>query len=338
MVATGVAVVGAVWRAKRRPASFEGQSVLITGGSRGLGLILARLFAREGARVAILGRDRLSLLDAEQELRALGADVDAFVCDVTDRADAEAAIDRIIARWGRIDVLVNNAGIILTGPFEHMQVEDFERQMATHFWAPLHLMRAALPHMRRQGGARIVNIASIGGKVAVPHLAAYCASKSALVGLSDTLRAELAKDRIAVTTVCPGLMRTGSHINAQFKGHHRAEYAWFAAGASPLTSVDAEDSGRAIVEATRRRRRMLIISPQAKLMTWLNALAPELFGALESVASRLLPGVAGPAGNEQKSGRESQTKWLPSMVTRQADEASRRHNQRSPSVPESSVH
>ena len=140
-------------------------------------------------------------------------------------ADAERAVERVVSRHGAIDVLVNNAGIITVGPLEHASIEDFEESMAVHFWGPLHTMRAAIPHMRRQGGGRIVNISSIGGKVGVPHLAPYCASKFALVGLSEGFRAELLRYGLYVTTVCPGLMRTGSARHAVVKGQHLLEFA-----------------------------------------------------------------------------------------------------------------
>src|SRR5436309_7591109 len=107
-----------------------------------------------------------------------------------------------------------------------MTVEDFEETMRVHFWGPLYATLAALPHLRKQDTGRIVNISSIGGRIAVPHLAPYSASKFALAGLSDGLRTELAREGIYVTTVFPGLMRTGSHVNAQFKGKRRAEFTW----------------------------------------------------------------------------------------------------------------
>ena len=230
--------------ARRRRQSFEGQTVLITGASRGLGLVLARRFAAEGAHVAILARGGAALAEAAQELRANGADIDAFEADISNRAEAERAVHRLISRWGRIDVLINNAGQILSAPQQHVTVEDFERSMGVHFYGPLHLIRAAVPHMRRQGGGRIVNIASIGGKVAVPHLLPYCASKFALVGLSDGLRAELARDRIAVTTIIPGLMRTGSHLNARFRGHHQARVRVVRAGGCAAADVDGRRARR----------------------------------------------------------------------------------------------
>jgi NAD(P)-dependent dehydrogenase (short-subunit alcohol dehydrogenase family) len=327
--AAGTALAAtASWR-RRRHESFRDRVVLITGGSRGLGLELARLFADEGAYIAIVSRDMAELMTVKQELRDRGAaDVDAFPCDVTVREQAESAVRRMVSRWGRLDVLVNNAGIILTAPIERVRIEDFEQAMAVHFWGPLYLSLAAAPHMRRQGDGRIVNIASIGGRVAVPHLVPYCASKFALVGLSDGMRAELARQHIAVTTVCPGLMRTGSHLNAHFRGHHGLEYAMFSLlDAWPLTSINAERAARKIVEATRRRQGHLTITPQAKLAAILNNVAPNAVAAMVALATRLLPGSGGRDALEDKTGWQSRPRWLPGIATRLADRAAVRNNE-----------
>jgi short-subunit dehydrogenase len=142
---------------------------------------------------------------------------------------------------------------------ENMALSDYEHAMAVHFWGPLQLINAITPHMKARGQGRIVNITSIGGKVAVPHLLPYAASKFALVGLSEGLRAELLKDGVYVTTVCPGLMRTGSHLQAFFKGQHKKEYALFAiANASPLLSTTSKPrrvpSSKPAVTVKRRSR------------------------------------------------------------------------------------
>src|SRR5205823_4029010 len=135
-------------------------------------------------------------------------------CDVTHRREVTQFVRATRERFGRIDVLVNNAGTIEVGPMEVMTLDDYDRAMKTHFWGPLYMVLAVLPELRKRREGRIVNVSSIGGKISVPHLLPYCASKFALTGFSQGLRAELAKDGIVVTTVCPGLMRTGSPLNA----------------------------------------------------------------------------------------------------------------------------
>jgi len=265
-IAAGLGSVVAARAIRRRNRmDFKDRAVVITGGSSGLGLVLARELAEEGARLALLARDRGDLERAEKHIASRGAQVLAVPCDVRDRRQAQGAITRVAEHYGRIDVLVNNAGVIQVGPVEHMSIKDFEDAMAVHMWGPLYTMLAAVPTMRRQGGGRIVNIASIGGKIAVPHLLPYAASKFALVGLSDGMRAELAKDGIHVTTVCPGLMRTGSPVNAQFKGRHRDEFTWFVLGDSlPLASIDARRAARQIIKACRYGDPHLTITTQAR--------------------------------------------------------------------------
>jgi NAD(P)-dependent dehydrogenase (short-subunit alcohol dehydrogenase family) len=211
--------------------SFADKVILITGGSRGLGLVIARYMAREGSRIALLARDQAELDRACDDLEKHGAKALAIRCDLLERTQIKEAVGRVLDHFGTIDVLINNAGIIEVGPLENMEREDFKKAMNLHLWAPFHLMWEIIPHMRRRGTGRIVNISSIGGKIAVPHLAPYSTSKFALVGLSAAMRNELARDGILVTTVAPGMMRTGSHVNAKFKGEHAAEFAWFSASA-----------------------------------------------------------------------------------------------------------
>src|ERR1044071_4346713 len=219
----------------------NGKTVLITGGSRGLGLVLARGFAAEGANVAVCARDHRELERARVDLASRGARVFAFPCDVTDRARGREGVEVVARHFGRVDVLVNNAGVIQVGPLETMTLEDFEQAMNVHFWGPLYATLAVLPQMRARGEGRIVNVSSIGGKIGVPHMVPYSASKFALAGLSEGLRAGLWRAGVTGTTVYPGLMRTGSPRHATFKGRHKAEYAWFSLLDSlPVTSMSAE--------------------------------------------------------------------------------------------------
>lgn len=301
--------------------------VLITGGSRGLGLVLAREFHARGARIAICARDAEELLRAEIDLQTRGAEVMALQCDVTNNSEVEEMVDRVIERFGKIDVLVNNAGIIQVGPLEVMTRADFQRAMETHFWGPLNTMLAVLPSMRERGEGRIVNISSIGGKIATPHLVPYSASKFALVGLSKGLHAELAKDGISVTTVCPGLMRTGSPLNADFKGNQKAEYAWFSISDSlPFTSIQAERAARQIIRACVRGRAELVITVQAKAAVLFESLLPEWNAEVMKLVNRLLPEGNG-YGVKQAKGKNSTSWWSPSFLTLLTERAAVRNNE-----------
>jgi NAD(P)-dependent dehydrogenase (short-subunit alcohol dehydrogenase family) len=315
---------------KSREFDFAGKTVLITGGARGLGLILARDFAAEGARVAICSRDAEELARARAELQATGAEVFDAICDVRDQSQVNHLVQDVLTRFGQIDVLVNNAGVIQVGPLETQTQEDFENALAIHFWGAFYAMQAVLPQMKMRGAGRIVNVASIGGKVAVPHLAPYCASKFALVGLSSAMCVELAKDNIFVTTVCPGLMRTGSHVNALFKGQNEIEYALFSIlNGLPLTSINATRAARQIVEACRRGDAELTISIQAQTAAKLNGLFPNLVAEINQLVNQLLPS-AGGIGTNYARGKESESFAAPSILTALSDKASSENNELKP--------
>src|SRR5437870_7564638 len=208
-----------------------------------------------------------------------------------------------------------------------MTPEDFERAMQLHFWAPFELISRVVPEMRIWGGGRIVNISSIGGKVAVPHLAPYSASKFALTGFSDALRAELARDNIHVTTVTPGMMRTGSHVNAKFKGKHDVEFAWFAASAgAPLISMNADRAARKILAACRRGQPSLTLTFAARTAILGNALFPNLTGYAMRLINRFLPESACAEGNQTRSGAQLR-RLTPKWLTHLADTAAARNNE-----------
>jgi short-subunit dehydrogenase len=310
-----------------RDYQFKNKVVLITGGSRGLGLVLARMLAREGARLAILARDPDELERAHQELAELTPDVVALTCDVADRVDIESAVRLAVGKLGPIDVLINNAGVIQVGPMETMTLDDYEEAMNTHFWAPLHATLAVLPEMRARREGRIVNISSIGGKVSVPHLLPYSASKFALTGLSAGLRAELLKDNIIVTTVCPGLMRTGSPRNAIFKGQHRAEYAWFAISDSlPFTSTSAESAAARIIKACKRGEAEVVLTPQAKLVARVAGIFPGFVANVMGIVNAVLPAPGG-VGAHRVRGEDSESPLAPSLLTVLSDTAAVRNNE-----------
>jgi short-subunit dehydrogenase len=269
---------------------FAGETALVTGGSRGLGLLIAERLGRRGCRVMICARDAEELAAAGDRLREQGIDADTFVCDLTDPQTADRLVHAVQRRFGRLDILVNNAGVIQVGPLKGLTGEDFEQAWQTMFAGPLRLTLAVLPQMRARHSGTIVNIASIGGRIPVPHLLPYVAAKHAMAGFSSGLRAELAGDGISVTTVVPGLMRTGSHRAAEFSGQADREFAWFSLLASlPLLSGSANRAARAVVRAAERRRPELVFTPAAKVGCRLYALAPATATRLLGLAGRLLP-------------------------------------------------
>ncbi len=319
----GLALVGIARRGAKEV--FRGKTVVITGGSRGLGLELARQFAKAGARLALLARNPQELERARMELDARGAEVAAVLCDVGEREEVEAAMAQVLQRYGAIDVLVNNAGRMDVGPLETMTVEDFDRALRVHFYGPLYSVLAALPELRARRG-RVVNIASIGGKLSVPHLLPYSASKFALVGFSQGLRSELHADGVTVTTVCPGLMRTGSPRNARFKGQHEEEFRWFALGDSlPVMSMSSARAARRILDACRRGKAEVYVSWTSFAAAKLGAVFPGLTALAMAAVARLLPSPGG-IGRRSSYGAHSRGR-LPAWLTFLDSRAAERNNE-----------
>ncbi|WP_266364889.1 SDR family NAD(P)-dependent oxidoreductase [Tellurirhabdus rosea] len=327
-----LAGAGVVWTARmlaqqKRKMDFRGKTVAITGGSRGLGLVMARLLAEEGARVAICARDGEELERAEEDLLSRTNAVFTFPCDITKKEDAEAFMAATREEFGPIDLLINNAGTIAVAPYEHMTEADFQESLNLHFWACYHTINAVLPEMRERRSGRIVNVASFGGKVPVPHLLPYVTGKFTLVGFSEGLRAEVAKDGVYVTTVCPGLIRTGSPLNAFFKGQNEKEYAWFKIGDSmPFLSVSAEHCAREIIEAGRYGKAEVIISLPAKLAAMFHGLFPGLSTDILTLVNGALPAPGG-VGSVLVRGRNSESSLTQSKLTVLTDEAAGRNNE-----------
>ena len=305
---------------------LRGKVVLVTGGSRGLGLVLARQLAAKGARLAICSRTPEQLGEAHVELEELGAEVISMTVDVTDERQVKAMIIDILEHYGRLDVVINNAGIVQVGPQENMGVNEYEQAMKANFWSALYTMLAVIPYFKEQGGGKIINITSIGGKIAVPHLLPYTASKFALVGLSEGMHAELKKDNIVVTTVVPNLMRTGSPRNIDVKGDHDEEYAWFKlADSSPLLSQSAETAARNIISAIEEGQSEAILSATAKVATILQGFAPGWMNVLMTLANKLLPDTLG-GSSSTKKGYESESE-LSMAFGNSSDRAAAKNNE-----------
>lgn len=298
----GLAASAALYVAGRALMPSRGKSrqvVVITGGSRGLGLAMAKRFARSGAKVVLSSRSEEDLSIARDTLIHTGAVADAddillVSADLRDREQAAGLVDAAIRTFGRIDVLINNAGIIEVGPVEDQPLEAYERAMQTNYFAALYVTYAALPHLLRRfretgHKAAIVNIASIGGKFAMPHLLPYVASKFALVGFSEGLHAELRFKGVRVTTVCPGLMRTGGEEHAEFIGQAGKEQGWFQFSAkTPGLSASVGHAANRVFNAVACGSAEITITPQAWLAARVSGAVPGVTQYVAALASHLL--------------------------------------------------
>ena len=296
--AIAAAAAYALYPTKKR--YHPGQIAVITGGSRGLGLALAHRFGQAGMKLVLAARDADELeLARDGLLRARSIehedDVLLVEADVSDQAQAAGLTENTIRTFGRLDLLINNAAIITVGPIENQPLEHFEQAMQTNFFAALYTIHAALPHLLTPpaGDANrgIVNIASIGGKIPVPHLLPYVAAKFALTGFSEGLHAELRLKGVRVTTVCPGLMRTGGENHAHFTGNVEEEQAWFNLGAkTPIIAAGVDHAASRIYNAAQAGRAEITITPQAWLAARIVGLAPETSQVLAALANQhLLP-------------------------------------------------
>lgn len=311
----------------RKMLQLKGKVVLITGGSRGLGLVLARQLAKQGANVVICARVQEELDKAVEQIQHLGGKITAFQCDVADRAAVEKMIDEISAKHGKIDVLINNAGIIQVGPATLMRTEEYQEALDIILWGAINTTLAIMPQMRTRRDGHIVNITSIGGKISVPHLLPYSTAKFALAGFSEGLNASLKEDNVHVTTVYPGLMRTGSHHHIEVLGDKSKEFSWFSiVGTHPLISVNAEKAASIIIKAFRRNKAEVIISAPAKIAIKLKTMHPGFMANVLSSVNYLLPSARGLKGEKSK-GYESHSKVAPSIFTVLGEKAALANNQ-----------
>jgi short-subunit dehydrogenase len=257
---------------------FSGQVVVVTGASMGLGRALALEFARGGATVVLAARSRERLDAVEKELEALTRappQTRALVVatDVTRRDDLERLVDATIAKFGRLDVLVNNAGFGVSSLLELLPVGELDRIFAVNVFAPLHLVQIALPHLERSGRGIVVNVGSVIGRRAVPVLGAYCMTKFALAAFSESLRAEVSRRSVHVVHVEPGLTTTEFSRNRVLIGDAPREY-------DQRFAMSAEEAARRAVAAVERRRDRVVLTFTGKLLILANALAPGLINRL----------------------------------------------------------
>ena len=254
---------------------FQGKVVIITGGASGIGRALARRFARGGARLGLLDMDGEALRREADHLASNGTEVVPAACDVSERRSCQSGIGAVLDRFGRIDVLVNNAGITARARFADTRAEVFERVMAVNFFGALYCTQAALPSLRAARGL-IVVVESLAGVSPLLGRSAYCASKHALHGLFTTLRAESRSDGIQVMIACPGFVQTNLQQRA-LGGDGRVT-------ARPQSRVGRQTSAAAVADtlyrAALRRRPLVVLTPVGRIAYWVSRLMPLTYERL----------------------------------------------------------
>jgi 3-dehydrosphinganine reductase len=256
---------------------FSGKTVVVTGGSSGIGLATAHAFARRGARVAIIARDQQRLTAAVQAVKAQsnGGTVIAIQADVADRDAAFAAIDRVQAELGTPDVLVNCAGIFVPGNFETMDDELFRRHMDVDVLGPIWVTKAVVPNMIQRGSGHIINVASGAGFIGIFGYTAYSTAKFAVMGFSEVLRQEMKPLGVKVSVVCPPDVNTPGLVHERSLRPPECEKI-----CSSVKAIQPEKVAADIVKAAESGRYLVIVGTTSKLYFRLKGLLPELFFAI----------------------------------------------------------
>ncbi|MCE9687560.1 SDR family oxidoreductase [Shewanella sp. AS16] len=261
--------------------SFKDKVVLLTGASEGIGRALALALAPLGCKLLLSARNESRLWSLVDEVRLAGAEAAAFVADVGDAAQCQSLIHACVERFGRLDILINNAGMTMWSRFDELaELEILERLMRVNYLGPACLTHAALPHLKASQG-QVVLVASIAGLTGVPTRSGYAASKHAAIGFFDSLRIELAQDKVAVTVICPDFVVSEIHKRA-LDGQGNP------LGKSPMQEakiITAAECAQLMLPAIAARKRLYITSLRGRVGRWLKLLAP---GLIDRIARRAI--------------------------------------------------
>lgn len=275
---------------------FEGKVVFITGGSAGIGAATGVAFGREGAKVALTGRNEARLAESVQAVQATGAEALAVPCEVNDRASIDVAIQKTVDAFGALDVVIANAGFGVDGPLAKLTTDDFRRQFDTNVFGAIDTVYAALPHLIKSKG-RLGIVSSVLGKIGRPDMSAYAASKFALCGFSESIYYELAPLGVSVTSINPGLVASNFR-QTDNTGEFRKDWK---DPAPQLFVVPAERAAREIVNALYKRKFEVNVTGHGKIGVWINRHFPWLVRAVLRQISRRRPGSTERATRESTS-------------------------------------
>jgi NAD(P)-dependent dehydrogenase (short-subunit alcohol dehydrogenase family) len=255
--------------------NFKNKVVVVTGAASGIGAAISSRFAREGAKMGLLDVDAGGIQNKAQELSAHGSDVVGLCCDIANREDCASAIEKVISRFGGIDVLVNNAGITQRGAFIDTRVSVFKKVMEINFFGSLYCTKAALESLMDRRGMIII-IESIAGISPLLGRSGYCASKHALHGLFTSLRSEIRAAGVHIMIVCPGFVKTNLQQRAlggdgQVTSHPQSKVG------KEIFPAEVAD---AVYQGALRKKPLLILSPVGKLTYWISRFAPVLYERL----------------------------------------------------------
>jgi NAD(P)-dependent dehydrogenase (short-subunit alcohol dehydrogenase family) len=264
--------------------SIDGKSVVITGAASGLGRSLAQALAARRCRIGVADIDREGADRTLETVTSIGGSGEAYQLDTTKPGEVESMAEHFFTSWGGVDLLVNNAGVMVVGPVDDVSLEDWEWVMGTNFWGMVYGCRSFIPRMKARGGGHILNVASSAGIVSAPDMAPYNTSKAGIVSLSETLKTELAPGNIGVTVLCPMVFDTNLLDRTTFTSDFEVEF-WHAAFSNSRMSSD--QVAEAAIKAVERGRLYCVPQLSGKLHWTQKRLSPSMYYGQFAVLSRL---------------------------------------------------
>lgn len=272
-------------------SEFAGKVCVITGAGSGIGRALALNLAGQGAKLALSDMDSVGLAETVRQVESLGADVKSDHLDVTQREAVLSYADAVVAHFGKVNQVYNNAGIAFHGEVERSEFKDIERIMDVDFWGVVNGTKAFLPHVIASGDGHIVNVSSLFGLLSIPGQSAYNAAKFAVRGFTESLRQEMliAKHPVKVTCVHPGGIKTAIARSATMPdGDDQATFAQFFD--RRLARTTPEEAAKTITTGVRKGKPRVLIGADAKFLdAWVRIVGPSYQRVVATVTSRVLP-------------------------------------------------